>query len=174
MSRKIIAVSGQSFWVPKGVRMINPTTQNTYQTLFIAKSWVFLNCYDFWGTKIKSFQFALAFWASATDLGASPRLSPEKTPKIISYTTNYYKQLCNQLIFAINHLFRFIPRATEHPPGWSLHHRIVLSKAFQMIPHSSQSGKNWWSYGLDGFGWHSECSNSALMHPQAFVSDETS
>ena len=108
--------------------------------------------YDFWGTKIKSFQFVLAFWASATDLGASPRLSPEKTPKIISYTTNYYKQLCNQLIFAINHLFRFIPRATEHPPGWSLHHRIVLSKAFQMVLHSFQSGENWWSYGLDGFG----------------------
>ena len=138
MLRKIIQVSGQSFWVPRSVRTINPTTQNTYQTLFIAKSRVFLNFYDFWGTKIKSFQFALAFWASATDLGASPRLSPEKTPKIISYTTNYYKQLCNQLIFAINHLFQFIPQATGHPPGWlrflRYKERIVPVRASALIP----------------------------------------
>ena len=169
----MIWVSGQSLWVPRSVRMINPTTQITCQTLFIVKSRTTLNFYDFWGTKIKSFQFAPAFWSPATDTRPPP-LSPEIKPKIIRNTTKHYNKLCNQLIFPINHLFRFIPRSLEHPLIWSLHCQIVLSQAFQMILHSSQSGKNWWSYGLDGFGWHSECSNSALMYFQAFVLDETS
>ena len=166
--------SDQSLWVPRSVRMIDPTTQITYQTLTIAKSRVFLNFLRFLRYEDKIVPVRASVLSIRDRFGCVPRLSPEKTPKIISYTTNYYKQLCNQLIFAINHLFRFIPRVTEHPPIWSLHHRIVLSRAFQMVPHSSQSGKNGWSYGLDGFGWHSECSNSALMDPQAFVVDETS